>query len=106
MHSDGNDIMPLGLGGILKFNSNSMSGDTRCMMYTIVNDTNVEDDETFTVTLSVTNPNDQIGLPNTTTVLILDNDGMHFRLLTIALRFIGERRVLRVLNGSMKYITF
>ena len=77
LHSGENDFIPLESGETLKFSGSSSPGDTRCMVYTVIDDAIVEDDEEFTISLSVTNPNDQVGLPNTTTVLIMDNDGMY-----------------------------
>ena len=55
------------------FPAGSISGIQQCINITIIDNTTVEEDETFTVTLSTSNPRVELD-NNVTTVTILDND--------------------------------
>ena len=57
----------------LTFYSGSMDDDTRCVNVSIIDDGAFEDDETFTVTLTTSDPDVILG--NMTTVTIIKNDG-------------------------------
>ncbi len=60
----------------LTFTTGSMDGSTQCLNVTITEDTLVEGDETFSVTLTLTPPEQAVTAENTTTtVTITDNEG-------------------------------
>ena len=48
-----------------------------CHDITVPGDMMVEDNETFTISVEISNPNDVIMGPSTATVNILDNDGTY-----------------------------
>ena len=59
------------------FSSGDVVGDTACATFGIINDNNLEFDHEFTVNLeSVTPPGPVISTPFSTTVSIMDDEGM------------------------------
>ena len=56
------------------FPSGSTDTDTRCVNITLEDDEALERDETFTVTLTTSDPNVMLG-QDVTTVTVVDNDG-------------------------------
>ena len=59
------------------FYSGDVVGDTACVTFGIINDNNLEFDHEFTVNLeSVTPPGPVISTPFSTTVSIMDDEGM------------------------------
>ena len=56
------------------FTTGSTDNDTRCVNITIEDDEALERDETFTVTLTTSDPNVMLG-QDMTTITIVDNDG-------------------------------
>lgn len=64
---------------------NSMNGTTRCLNVTLFDDTLVEGNETFTVTLTLgTNPGADVSLGNALAIItIIDNEGKKQLILTI-----------------------
>ena len=60
------------------FSSGDVVGDTACATFGIINDNNLEFDHEFTVNLeSITPPGPVILIPSSTTVSIMDDEGMH-----------------------------
>ena len=60
------------------FSSGDVVGDTACAAFGILNDRNLEFDHEFTVNIkSVTPPGPVISNSSSTTVNIVDDDGMH-----------------------------
>jgi len=59
----------------LEFPVGARSGDARCINVTILDDTALEGNETFTVSLTVTNVNITVENDLTTVTIIPDNDG-------------------------------
>ena len=60
------------------FSSGDVVGDTACATFGIINDNNLESDHEFTVNLeSITPPGPVILIPSSTTVSIMDDEGMH-----------------------------
>ena len=59
----------------ISFPEGSMDGDTRCINVSIADDLALEEEETFTVSLTVTSGDIVMG--NTTTIItIIDNEGL------------------------------
>ena len=60
---------------------------TVCHDITVPADMIVEDNETFTISVETSNPNNVIMGPSTATVTIVDNDGKHIEHGVIGIRF-------------------
>ena len=60
---------------MVTFPSTSVEGDTVCQQYTIIGDDVMEEDETFTVSVSAVNSIDIIDGTDQVTVIINDDEG-------------------------------
>ena len=72
-----NDFSPL-VNAILTIPSTAAVSTAVCLNITVSGDMFVEDNETFTITVETSNPNDVIMGPNTATVTIADDDSKYF----------------------------
>ena len=68
-----NDFSPLA-NEVLTIPSTAAVSTAVCLNITVPVDMMVEDNETFTITVETSNPNDVIMGPSTATVTIVDND--------------------------------